>query len=264
MKTEAIRQLLDEVRQGLVTTDEAMNRLRDLPFADLGHTKLDLHRELRRGQPEAIFCAGKTIEQLLAIVRRMAESGQNILMTRVTDAQREALVATFPDAPLEVHDAARLVFWCQKAVPRKTGRVAVVCAGTSDIPVADEAAITARAFGSPTDCLYDLGVAGIHRILAHRSVLDAARVLVVVAGMEGALASVVGGMVRVPVIAVPTSIGYGASFHGLAALLAMLNSCSPGVSVVNIDNGYGAGCLADMINGLAEPAVSMEKKADSA
>ena len=253
MNPESLRTLLEEVRSGEVEVAEAMTRLRDLPFADLGHTKLDLHRELRRGQPEAIFCAGKTPAQLLEIVRRMAQARQNILMTRVTPEQRETLEREFPGAPLEINAAARTIFWPHVEIPRKSGKVLVICAGTSDIPVAEEAAVTARAFGSEVQSLHDLGVAGIHRIMAHRPALDSARVIIVAAGMEGALASVVAGMVRAPVIAVPTSVGYGASFHGLAALLAMLNSCSPGVCVLNIDNGYGAGCLADMINAIGEP-----------
>lgn len=253
MNPESIRELLDSVRRGDLDVDAAMARLRDLPFADLGHTKLDLHRELRRGQPEAIFCAGKTPAQVVDIARRMAQSGQTLLMTRVSPEQQVAVAREFPEAPLEYNPAARTIVWRQRLPRMKQGKVAVICAGTSDIPVAEEAAVTAETFGSPALRLFDCGVAGIHRLLAQRAIFDTARVIVVCAGMEGALASVVAGMVRVPVVAVPTSVGYGASFHGLAALLAMLNSCSPGISVVNIDNGYGAGCLADMINAIGEP-----------
>lgn len=253
MNPDLLRELLTQLQTGEVDVDTALTRLRDLPFADLGHTKVDLHRELRRGQPEGIFCAGKTPEQVVAIARRMGESGQTLLMTRVTPEQREALARELPDAPLDYNPQARTIVWKQRDPRMKSGTVAVVCAGTSDIPVAEEAAVTAEAFGSPVQRVFDCGVAGIHRLFANRETLDAARVIIVCAGMEGALASVVAGIVRVPVIAVPTSVGYGASFHGLAALLAMLNACSPGISVVNIDNGYGAGCLADMINALAEP-----------
>jgi len=252
MNPDTLRDLLVAVQSGDLNVEEALGRLRDLPFADLGHTKLDLHRELRRGQPEAIFCSGKTPEQVVAIARRMAESGQTLLMTRVSSEQQVALSRALPDAPLDYNSQARTIVWQQRPPRQKSGTVAVVCAGTSDVPVAEEAAVTAETFGSPVQRLFDCGVAGIHRLFAHRQTIDDARVIIVCAGMEGALASVVAGIVRVPVIAVPTSVGYGASFHGLAALLAMLNACSPGISVVNIDNGYGAGCLADMINGLAE------------
>lgn len=248
MTPEALRELLEQVRRGTTPVDAALEHLRDLPYADLGHTKLDLHRHLRRGQPEAIFGQGKTAEQVCSIAGRLASSGQNVLVTRATPEHAEALRTLYPNEPIEYHSAARLILWRRAPVAAKSGIVAVVCAGTTDMPVAEEAALTAQAFGNHVERIYDVGVAGIHRLLAHRDRLVAARVLIVVAGMEGALPSVVAGLVRAPVIAVPTSVGYGANFHGLSALLTMLNSCSPGIAVVNIDNGFGAGCLADLIN----------------
>ncbi len=252
MNVRNLRELLDGVRRGDTPVEAALERLRALPFDDMGHTKLDLHRELRRGHPEAIYCAGKTAGQVVEIARRMAGAGQNVLMTRLTPEQRAALQAAFPGEPIDYNELARTAFWLCNPIVQKNGIVAVACAGTSDIPVAEEAAVTARAYGSKVETFYDCGVAGIHRLLAVRELLDRARVIVVVAGMEGALASAVAGLMRAPIIAVPTSIGYGASFGGLAALLSMLNSCSPGVAVVNIDNGYGAGLMADMINTLGE------------
>ncbi len=253
MNLESLRELLTSVQSGEITVEEAERRLGGMPFEDLGHTKIDFHRPLRTGSPEAIYCERKTPEQVIEIAERMTGRGQSALMTRLSPGQREALRRAHPEAPIEFCDLARAALWRVGAPPaQKRGRVAALCAGTSDLPVLEEAVFTARAFGSPVDVFSDCGVAGIHRLLAHREALGAARVILVVAGMEGALASVVGGLARAPVIAVPTSVGYGASFGGLAALLTMLNSCAPGVAVVNIDNGFGAGLLADKINALGE------------
>jgi NCAIR mutase (PurE)-related protein len=244
---EKIRELLEAVAAGTLPPEQALARLRALPYEDLRFARVDLHRSLRHGVPEAVFCPGKTPEQVVAIVRRLAEAHDNVLATRAEPAVIAALRAS--GLPCRVHDDARLVV--VKPVAREgVGLIVVVSAGTSDLPVAEEAARTAELMGNEIDRLYDVGVAGIHRILAERERLSSARVIIVVAGMEGALPSVVAGMVDVPVIAVPTSVGYGASFGGVAALLGMLNSCANGVSVVNIDNGFGAGCIASMINHL--------------
>jgi pyridinium-3,5-biscarboxylic acid mononucleotide synthase len=243
---ESLRQLLKAVQAGQVSPDEAAERLRHMPFEDLGFAKLDHHRSLRCGFPEVIFCQGKTTEQVVAIVGRMASHGHTILGTRAAPEVYEAVHAVHPTAVY--HAAARaIVLEAGEPCPPLNGLVAVVSAGTSDQPVAEEARVTAQVMGCRTEAFYDVGVAGIHRLLAHGRALDQADVLIVVAGMEGALASVVGGLVDVPVIAVPTSVGYGASFHGLAPLLTMLNSCAAGVGVVNIDNGFGAGYLAAAI-----------------
>jgi NCAIR mutase (PurE)-related protein len=245
---EKVRELLEAVARGAVGPEEALRRLRDLPLHDLGFARVDVHRSLRHGVPEAVFAPGKTPGQVVAIVRRLAEAHDNILCTRADPAVVEALAASGLDC--RVHAEARLVV--VKPKPSEgVGLVAVVSAGTSDVPVAEEAAVTAETMGNRVERIYDCGVAGLHRLVPHLDRLNEANAIVAVAGMEGALPSVVGGLVDRPVIAVPTSVGYGASFGGVTALLAMLNSCAPGVSVVNIDNGYGAAAQANQINKLA-------------
>jgi len=243
---DSLHKLLNAVRDGRITPREAAERLRHMPFEDLGFAKLDHHRHLRCGFPEVIFCPGKTTDQVLAILGRMADHGTAILATRAGPDLYEAVRAAHPKAVY--HAAARcIVLGKVKAPSKQAGFVAVVSAGTGDQPVAEEARITAEVMGCRIEPFYDVGVAGIHRLLAHAKALTRATVIIVVAGMEGALASVVGGLVDVPVIAVPTSVGYGASFSGIAPLLTMLNSCAAGVGVVNIDNGFGAGYLAALI-----------------
>jgi pyridinium-3,5-biscarboxylic acid mononucleotide synthase len=243
-----IETLLNEVREGRTNVDEALDRLRDLPFEDMGFAKLDHHRSLRTGMPEVIFAAGKSTAQVEAIFAHMAKAGGNVLATRVTREMVEAIQGMEPRA--EFHETARAITLSQAPTVPGKGTVGVVCAGTSDLPVAEEAAVTARLMGNTVELIADVGVAGIHRLLGESRHLRDARVIIVVAGMEGALPSVVAGMVGAPVIAVPSSVGYGASFRGLAALLGMLNSCSPNVCVVNIDNGFGAGYLASLMNRL--------------
>ncbi len=252
MNQQQLKALLKEVQSGRMDTDTAYNQLKKLPFEDLGYAKVDFHRCVRNGVPEVIYCEGKTVDQIKGIAARIAQYHVNILATRLSaDAAREVQDA-LPDS--RYHEAARLMVVKPRPV-ESIGNVAVVCAGTSDIPVADEAALTAEVLGNRVERIYDVGVAGIHRLLNSCEALYKANVAVVVAGMEGALASVVGGLVACPVIAVPTSIGYGASFGGLSALLCMLNSCASGVSVVNIDNGFGAGYQASLINKLAVAAI---------
>jgi NCAIR mutase (PurE)-related protein len=248
MNVEQIRQLFEEVRAGKVTPDDAVQRMHHLPFEDLGFAKVDHHRLLRNGMPEVIFGQGKTPEQVSGIFERLVERGTNVLVTRATPEHWDTLRNNFPGATYQ--EQARAIVLLQDNKKYGKGRIAVVSAGTSDIPVAEEAVVTAETMGNEVDRLYDVGVAGIHRLLANREVLHAARVVIVCAGMEGALPSVVGGLVGIPVIAVPTSVGYGASFQGLAALLGMLNSCASNVSVVNIDNGFGAAYVASVINRL--------------
>jgi NCAIR mutase (PurE)-related protein len=240
-----VTELLLGVRDGSVSPEDAAERLKTLPYEDLGFAKVDHHRALRRGFAEAIFGAGKTPDQIVAIVERIAGRGQNVIVTR-TSADVQARIAARM-AGTHWHEAARCVTVTTAAPEPLPGRVAVVCAGTSDVPVAEEAAVTAEFHGATVDRIHDVGVAGLHRLLDRTATLREASVVIVAAGMEGALPSVVGGLVDAPVIAVPTSVGYGASFGGLAALLAMLNSCASGVSVVNIDNGFGAGFLASLI-----------------
>ena len=244
-----IRALLEGVRDGSVPTASAearlLEQLRAQPFEDLGFARVDHHRGLRQGFPEVILGLGKTPAQIAAIAARIAERGAPLLVTRATPEAFAAVRAQVPG--VTYHELARAITLA-KELPKGHGVVAVVSAGTSDLPVAEEAAVTAEIMANDVVRIYDVGVAGIHRVLAERPRLESARVIVVVAGMEGALPSVVAGMVSVPVIAVPTSIGYGASFGGIAALLGMLNSCANGVGVVNIDNGFGAGCLASLIN----------------
>jgi NCAIR mutase (PurE)-related protein len=247
MDSERLVELLEQVRNKRVDVAQALARLRHLPFEDLGFAKIDHHRALRQGFPEVILGQGKDVREIAAIVRAMRRRKSSILVTRV-DAQKMAHLRRLRTG-LTFHGLARAASWSAKPIKIVgKGAVLVVCAGTSDIPVAEEAAVTATIMGNRVERLFDVGVAGIHRLLENRSRLDAASVLIVVAGMEGALPSVVGGLVGKPVIAVPTSIGYGASFHGLAALLGMLNSCAAGVTVVNIDNGFGAGFAASLIN----------------
>ncbi|MDE3201445.1 MAG: nickel pincer cofactor biosynthesis protein LarB [Acidobacteriota bacterium] len=240
--------LLSAVSSGDTSVEDALNKLRHLPFEDIGFAKVDHHRALRTGMPETIFAMGKSPEQVAAIFARMAAAGSNVLATRADSAAYEKVAEVEPRAIY--HSTARAITLEQSAPVRGKGVVAVVCAGTSDLPVAEEAAITARMMGNDVELIADVGVAGIHRLLAQRDALLAARVLIVCAGMEGALPTAVAGMVRTPVIAVPTSVGYGASFGGVAALLGMLNSCAPNVSVVNIDNGFGAASVASLINHL--------------
>ena len=248
MNEQSIRKLFDQVRRGKLSADEAVQRLRHLPFEDLGFAKVDHHRALRVGMPEVIFGQGKTPSNLAQIFARLAKHDGNILATRTSEDQFEAVRKKTPKA--EYRPLARAITLQRDRKKYGKGRIAVVSAGTSDIPVAEEALVTAEMMGNEVQHFYDVGVAGIHRLLAHREPLASARVVVVCAGMEGALPSVVGGLVGVPVIAVPTSVGYGAAFKGLAALLGMMNSCASNVSVVNIDNGFGAGYVASLINRL--------------
>ena len=248
MNAESIRKLFQQVRSGKITPDAAVDRLRHLPFEDLGFAKVDHHRALRAGMPEVILGEGKTPAQVAGIFARLAKHGGNILATRANEKQFAAVKKKFRAA--EHRNLARAIVLQRDPTKYGKGIIAVVSAGTSDIPVAEEAVVTAEVMGNEVEHFYDVGVAGIHRLLANREALTRARVVIVCAGMEGALPSVVGGLVGVPVIAVPTSIGYGSSFKGLAALLGMLNSCASNVSVVNIDNGFGAGYVASLINRL--------------
>lgn len=248
MNPESIRRLFEEVRKGEITPDDAVTRLRHLPFEDLDFAKVDHHRALRAGMPEVILGEGKTPAQIAGIFARLAKHGGNVLATRANKKQFAAVKKKVRGA--EYRDLARAIVLKKDATKYGKGIIAVVSAGTSDIPVAEEAVVTAEMMGNEVEHFYDVGVAGIHRLLANREALTKARVVIVCAGMEGALPSVVGGLVGVPVIAVPTSIGYGASFKGMAALLGMLNSCASNVSVVNIDNGFGAGYVASLINRL--------------
>jgi NCAIR mutase (PurE)-related protein len=248
LNSESIRKLFEDVRRRKLSPDEAVERVRHLPFEDLGFAKVDHHRAIRNGMPEIIFGQGKTPEQVAAIFTRLAEHGGNVLATRTTEAQFEAVRKSVPKA--EYHALARGIVLRRDRKKYGKGKIAVISAGTSDIPVAEEAVVTAEVMGNDVEHLYDVGVAGIHRLLANRKAFSHARVVIVCAGMEGALPSVVGGMVGVPVIAVPTSIGYGAAFEGVAALLGMMNSCASNVTVVNIDNGFGAGYVASLINRL--------------
>jgi len=246
MDTNRLRLLLENVAKGKITSENALNNLKDLPFENLGFAHVDHHRAIRTGYPEVIFCQGKTENQVIEIAKRIQSQQSHVLATRVSVNIAERLTDHFNLA--EYDEVARTIFIPGNEPIKSTGRVLVVSAGTSDLSVAREALVTAHAMGSHVESIYDVGVAGIHRLLAYREKLNSAKVVVVVAGMEGALASVVGGLVNVPVVAVPTSIGYGANFGGISALLTMLNSCASGVTVVNIDNGFGAGYAAAMIN----------------
>jgi NCAIR mutase (PurE)-related protein len=242
MSPKTLLEFLTAVQQGLISPGEGVERLARLPYEDLEFAKIDHHRALRTGLPEVIYGAGKTDAQVLAIFERMAAQGGNVLATRVAPTAAEAVRARFPKA---VHHAlARTLTLRQEETPPRPGPLAILCAGTSDLPVAEEAAVTAELMGAEVVRIHDVGVAGLHRLLAQRETLAMARVIIVCAGMEGALPTVVAGLVRAPVIAVPTSVGYGASFGGAAALLGVLNSCAPNVAVVNIDNGFGAACFA--------------------
>jgi NCAIR mutase (PurE)-related protein len=253
MNPSELRQLLQDVRAGATAAGDAERRildaLRATPYEDLGFARVDHHRSIRHGFPEVVLGLGKTPAQIAAIAEEIVGRGSTLLITRADRAAAEAVLAVLPQASYFAD--ARIVALRQRDVARGTGTILIVAAGTSDVPVAEEAARSAELMGNAVERLYDVGVAGLHRLLAERSRLDAARVIIVVAGMEGALPSVVSGLVSVPVIAVPTSIGYGASFGGLAALLGMLNSCASGVSVVNIDNGFGAASIASLINHLS-------------
>ena len=247
MDRNNLSKLLKQVKAGRVSVENAVERLRQLPFEDLGFAKIDHHRQLRQGYPEVIFGQGKTPEHVVQIVRKMLTRKHNILITRGTKQLYTRIKKLTPRAEFHALSGA-ITVQLDKTV-RGKGTILVVSAGTADIPVAEEALVTAGIMGHKAEAVYDVGVAGLHRLLEHVPALQSARAVICAAGMEGALPSVVAGLVGVPVIAVPTSIGYGSSFQGLAALLAMLNSCAPNVAVVNIDNGFGAGCLASMING---------------
>lgn len=257
MDIDTLKALLTDVYDQKVRPEEALERLRRVSYEDLGFAQVNHHRPLRWGFPEVIYCQGKTVEQVTGIARSILAQGENLLATRADVEIFAALKAL--DERAEYNELGRTVTVKVRQKPASTGVVLVICAGTSDIPVAEEAAVTAGILGSRAERLYDVGVAGIHRLLDKREMLYRARVIVVVAGMEGALASVVGGLVDTPVIAVPTSIGYGASFNGIAALLSMLNTCASGVATVNIDNGFGAGCMAHIINMLGERAEDTDK-----
>ena len=246
MNEDTLKKLLESVRAGEVDIDLAVAQLRRLPFEEMGFATIDHHRTIRCGFPEVIYCSGKTAEQVRAIFAALARRGDNVLATRADRSAYEAVAGEFPDA--EYHEEARAITYRPAGAAEAVGHVAVVAAGTSDLPVAEEARVTAQIMDARVTTHYDVGVAGLHRLLACGEQLQQAEAIVVVAGMEGALPSVVGGLVSVPVIAVPTSVGYGASFGGIAALLGMLNSCASGVSVVNIDNGFAGGYIAAMIN----------------
>lgn len=244
---DRIRELLERVKEGGLTTEEALSILKDLPFEDLGFAKVDNHRPLRTAATETIFCAGKTTFEIAKIAASLGKRGESFMATRADQKAFDAIKSEVPQA--EYHQRASVVTVGEGVTP-KVGRVVIVSGGTSDIPTCEEAAITAEMLGAHVERIYDVGVAGVHRLLAHLGRLEAANVIVAVAGMEGALPSVVGGLVSRPIIALPTSVGYGANFGGLAALLTMLSSCSPGIAVVNIDNGFGAGTIAARINAL--------------
>ncbi len=260
MHPETLRKLLEQLVRGEVSVAAALDRLRGLPYEDIGFARLDHHRPLRCGFPEVVFGQGKTDGQIVEIFTRLAERGGNVLATRVSKAAGEQIVTSVENACY--NELARVAFLRRSAAAPGGGTIAVVAAGTADLPVAEEARITAELMDQRVKTLYDVGVAGLHRLLAESDTLRQANVLVVVAGMEGALPSVVGGLVAAPIVAVPTSVGYGASLGGIAALLAMLNSCAAGVSVVNIDNGFGAGYQAALINRLATERSAAAPDAD--
>ncbi len=257
MDQDQIRRLLEELHSGRIQVDEAWDQLKALPFEDIGFAKIDTHRAMRRGFPEVIYCEGKTIHQIQEIVKRMIPKNRIILGMRASEDVHKALKKVTDK--VVYHKDARAFSIGKKPKPRAAGTILVVSAGTADIPVSEEAAITAEMMGNRVERLFDVGVAGVHRLLGHKENLFRASVIIVAAGMEGALPSVVGGLVDKPVIAVPTSIGYGVSFGGLSALLTMLNTCVPGLAVVNIDNGFGAGYMASLINRLTIPQESNKK-----
>jgi NCAIR mutase (PurE)-related protein len=250
MEIDSLRSLLEGVKNSSVTVDEAVQKLKKLPYEDIGFAKIDNHRALRVGYPEVIYCEGKAIEHIKKIVSVMLEGDSNILATRASRDVYNAIREE--DESAEYFELARICVVRKRRVPLTKGKILIVTGGTSDVPVAEEAAVTAEILGNTVERLYDVGVAGLHRLLLNTDRLFSARVLITVAGMEGALASVVAGLVDKPVIAVPTSIGYGANFKGLSALLTMLNSCASGIGVMNIDNGFGAAYLASMINKIGE------------
>ncbi len=249
MDQDHLRTLLEQVRAGAVEVEAALERLRHLPYEDLGFAKVDHHRALRHGMPEVVFGKGKTPDQVSAIVGTLLATSRNVLVTRA-DEEIAARLRNEHHEEVEYFPASGALRFWRDRTERGKGKIAVVCAGTSDLPVAEEAQVTAEVMGNQVDAIHDVGVAGIHRLMQNRERLTEARVVIVCAGMEGALPSVIGGLVSAPVIAVPTSVGYGASFHGLAALLGMLNSCASNVTVVNIDNGFGAGYAASLMNRL--------------
>lgn len=257
MKKKEIEGILKEVQEGNLEVDAALDNLKDLPFEDLGYAKVDHHRELRNGYPEVIYCEDKTRDEVKGIVEKMMDRNHNILATRANEEIYEALQELTDD--LEYHERARIVVVKKEEVELSSSKILVMTGGTSDLAVAEEAAITAEVMGNSVERAYDVGVAGLHRLLAQKDKMAEANVIITVAGMEGALASVVSGLVDKPIIAVPTSVGYGANFDGLAALLAMLNSCASGLGVVNIDNGFGAAYLADSIVNQIEMARSSDQ-----
>ena len=248
IQTEQLKKLLKEVKTGKLSIERAVEKLRHLPFEDLGFARVDHHRQLRSGFAEVIYCPGKTNEQIIAIFESLAAKGNNVLATRADEAVFDALVKTKKFPKVRYEKLARAIILEQKKLKPSKTILPILTAGTADLPVATEAKVTAEIMGQRTELICDVGVAGLHRLIGHLPKLQRANVIIVVAGMEGALASVVGGLVSCPVIAVPTSVGYGASFEGLAALLTMLNSCASGVTVVNIDNGFSAGVTATLIN----------------
>jgi len=248
MNVEQLQELLGRVKSGEISIEEAVEKLRHLPFEDLGFAHIDHHRQIRCGFPEVIYCPGKTTEQIVDIFGRLAKKGSNVLASRAGREVFDAIEETGQFPLVRYESEARMVVLKQKDIEPSAGFIAIVTAGTADRPVAMEAKVTAEVMGNRTELICDVGVAGLHRLLGHIEILQQANVAIVVAGMEGALASVVGGLVDCPVIAVPTSVGYGSSFEGLSALLTMLNSCAAGVTVVNIDNGFGAGFTAGLIN----------------
>lgn len=248
IQTEHLKQLLQAVQQGSLDIDAALDKLRHLPYEDLGFARIDHHRQVRRGFPETIFCQGKTVEQVVAIFESLADQGGNVLATRATQTMYDALVASGKCGQAQYDSLGRTIMLEQAPLTRSEKNLPIITAGTADLPVAREAYATARIMGQTPEIVCDVGVAGLHRLMANLDKIQGANVVIVVAGMEGALASVVGGLVNCPVIAVPTSVGYGASFNGLSALLTMLNSCASGISVVNIDNGFSAAVSATLIN----------------
>ena len=248
MQPEHIQKLLEQVKSGQLEISDAMEKLKHLPFEDLGFANVDHHRQIRRGFPEVIFCPGKTTEQIIEIFDSLAQRGNNVLATRAEQHVFDAMVASKRIPNVRYEKLARAIVLEQKDLPKSKSILPIVTAGTADIPVASEAQVTAEIMGQRTELICDVGVAGLHRLFKHIPKLQQANIIIVVAGMEGALASVLGGLVSCPVIAVPTSIGYGVSFHGLSALLTMLNSCASGISVVNIDNGFSAAVTATLIN----------------